>query len=190
MSRCSSASGSRRSQRETCVACPAIEIKCAKFEVIEISRSLWTVRLDTEQRTRVFGLQLFVQPLEESCSIAWAPRQAVCDWMSEALLRLPRTTGYPHTQQYVVECGTSAESRHRCYPPLAGRKLAFEWLCGSLVYLPVTLNFTQVLSFDFFKACLLVNPALIARADENSALSFFADVCACRAPLVSVWRFL
>ena len=28
----------------------------------------------------------------------------------------------------------------------------------------------------FFKAGLLVNPALIARADENSALSFFADV--------------
>ena len=44
----------------------------------------------------------------------------------------------------LVECGTSAELRHRCYPPLAGRKLAFEWLCGSLVYLPVTLNFTQV----------------------------------------------
>ena len=28
----------------------------------------------------------------------------------------------------------------------------------------------------FFKARLLVNPALIERADENSALSFFADV--------------
>ena len=59
----------------------------------------------------------------------------------------------PHTQQYVVECGTSAELRHRCYPPLAGRKLAFEWLCGSLVYLPVTLNFTHVLSFFKAYAC-------------------------------------
>lgn len=60
--------------------------------------------------------------------------------MPEALLRLFRTTGYPHTQQYVLSAALLPSRGSNESPPLAGRKLAFEWLCGSLVYLPVALS--------------------------------------------------
>ena len=154
MGRCSSASGSRRSQRETCVACPAIEIKCAQFEVLKkkiaviVKPFAWTP--SSEQGFTLHPRNLYNLLRSHAALRELRDRQSAIE-CRKLCSAFPARLGTP-ILNVLVECGTSAELRHRCYPPLAGRKLAFEWLCGSLVYLPVTLNFTQVLSF-FKLAC-------------------------------------